>query len=186
MSRPLDLSRHGLLALTRTSLFALRAALLRDGGPAAAACLQEAGYAGGETLLASFEEWARDRGEGSAGDMELETFQALASEYFQDTGWGTLELGSLGSSIASLDSRDWAEADPGSGLEHASCYITSGMFASFFAAMAESPLTVLEVECRSSGSERCRFLLGTEEALGSIYQQMTEGVGYEEAAASLR
>ena len=54
MSQSLDLATHQLLALTRSSLAALRAALIRDAGPAAASYLQEAGYAGGESLFASF------------------------------------------------------------------------------------------------------------------------------------
>ena len=42
----IDLTGSGMLAITRDALSALRAALMRDAGPAAAGYLQEAGYAG--------------------------------------------------------------------------------------------------------------------------------------------
>ena len=57
MPQSIDLARHQMVALTRGSLAALRSALVRDAGLAAAAYLQEAGYAGGEQLFASFTSW---------------------------------------------------------------------------------------------------------------------------------
>jgi hypothetical protein len=43
----------------------------------------------------------------------------------------------------------------------------------------------MEVECRSNGAARCRFLLGSPEVLGHVYQRLTTGVGYEAALAEL-
>ena len=48
-----------------------------------------------------------------------------------------------------------------------------------------APLAVLEVECRSRGSHRCRFLVGSAEVMGHLYERMTEGASYQEAAAAL-
>ena len=67
----IDLRDHGLVALTRATLAALRAALLRDLGPAAAAYLQEAGYVGGETLHASFRDWCEAQGLPAPETMSL-------------------------------------------------------------------------------------------------------------------
>jgi hypothetical protein len=39
----------------------------------------------------------------------------------------------------------------------------------------------MEVECRSMGNDRCRFLLGTAETLQRVYDEMGQGVGYEDA-----
>ena len=36
-------------------------------------------------------------------------------------------------------------------------------------------LAVLEVECRSRGDERCRFLMGGADALGRLYEGLREG-----------
>jgi hypothetical protein len=40
---------------------------------------------------------------------------------------------------------------------------------------------VMEVECRSRGEPRCRFLAGAPETLGIIYDRMAQGTGYLEA-----
>ena len=85
MPHSIDLTSHGLVALTRSTLTALRAALLRDAGPAAAAYLQEAGYAGGESLFASFRRWLAEQGHGAPESLDLESFERRATEYFRDT-----------------------------------------------------------------------------------------------------
>ena len=77
MPQSLDLANHQLLALTRSSLAALRAALIRDAGPAAAAYLQEAGYAGGETLFDSFRSWLATRTEAQPEELDVEEFERL-------------------------------------------------------------------------------------------------------------
>ena len=71
MSQSLDLATHQLLALTRSSLAALRAALIRDAGPAAASYRQEAGYAGGEALFASFRSWLAGRTEVQPEELDV-------------------------------------------------------------------------------------------------------------------
>jgi hypothetical protein len=42
----------------------------------------------------------------------------------------------------------------------------------------------MEVECRSMGGDRCRFLIGSGETLQRVYDEMGNGVSYEQAAAS--
>ena len=53
------------------------------------------------------------------------------------------------------------------------------MFADFFGRIADSPLAVLEVECRSAGAPRCRFLIGNAEVMGHVYDEMGAGQSYE-------
>jgi predicted hydrocarbon binding protein len=179
MPESIDLANHQMLALTRASLAALRAALVRDAGPSAAVYLQEAGYAGGEALFSSFTAWLAERGLGAPEDLDLPTFEQRATEYFRDAGWGSLTIASLNSAVATLDSTDWGEADPAAGLDHPSCHLTTGMFADFFGRLADHPLAVLEVECRSSGAPRCRFLIGNAEVMGHVYDEMGAGQSYE-------
>jgi predicted hydrocarbon binding protein len=181
----LDLTTNQLVAVPRAALGALRTALLRDAGPSAAAYLQEAGYAGGEALFATFRAWLAAQGVSEApGELELAAFERHAAEFFRDAGWGTLAIGTLGDAVATLDSEDWAEADPQSMLEHPGCHVTAGLFADFFGRIADSPLAVLEVECRSMGSPRCRFLLGSAEVMGHVYDELGRGVPYEQAVGA--
>jgi hypothetical protein len=39
----------------------------------------------------------------------------------------------------------------------------------------------MEVECRSAGGERCRFLLGSTDVMQQVYDGMSRGASYEEA-----
>jgi predicted hydrocarbon binding protein len=185
MADPINLADHQMVALTRATLAALRAALMRDGGPSAATYLQEAGYAGGDALFGSFTQWLRGRGQPDPAELDLPTFETFATEYFRAAGWGALTIGSLADTVATLDSDDWGEADPSSGLVQPGCHLSTGMFANFFGHIAEAPLAVLEVECRSMGGDRCRFLIGNAEVMEHVYHELERGVEYGEAVAAL-
>jgi predicted hydrocarbon binding protein len=176
-------SRPGLelLTLTRASLLSLRAALLRSGDASAAVALQEAGYAGGTALFETFQHWLAQRTDIPMADLDVESFEVRLSEFFRETGWGTMHIGSIDDLVATLDSPDWGECDPGTGMQHPSCHITTGMFADLFGRLAGAPVAVLEVECRSAGYERCRFLVGSPEIMDAVYDEMGHGVEYEAA-----
>jgi hypothetical protein len=183
---PLRLAEHELVALPRAVLSALRAALLRDLGPNAAAPLQEAGYAGGDAVFASFQRWLRAREEGAASVEELAVarFEERASEYFCQAGWGSLAVGTIGGAVVTLDSTDWWEDDPAAG-EVAEAFITIGVFASFFSRLADESLAVLQVESRAAGAPRSRFLLGNAEVMEYVYEQLGRGAEYEDAVAGV-
>ena len=184
MPQSLDLTGHGMLAMTRASLASLRAALLRDGGPGAAVYLQEAGYAGGDALWDAFRRWLGERSDISPEDLDVEAFEERATEFFRDIGWGSLQIGTMNDVVATLDSSDWGEADPSSGLDHPACHLTTGMFADLFGRLAGTPVAVLEVECRSAGASRCRFLVGSPEVLDHVYEEIGRGASYEEAVGA--
>jgi predicted hydrocarbon binding protein len=176
----MNLSDSGMVAVTRDALSTLRNALMRDTGYAAAGYLQEAGYAGGASLFEAFRSWLVSRGAPEPEALPLDAFQVHATEFFREAGWGSLSMGAM-DAVATLDSSDWSEATPDAGLEQPCCHLTSGMFADFFGRMAGAPLAVMEVECRSTGASRCRFLLGSTEVLQHVYEGMASGVTYEEA-----
>lgn len=181
----IDLTGTGMLAITRDALTALRAALLRDTGASAAGYLQEAGYAGGGALFEAFRSWLASRGIGAPESLTVDAFQREAAEFFRRTGWGSLHVGALHETVATLDSEDWGEAAPESGAEQPSCHLSAGMFADFFGRLANAPLAVMEVECRSAGGNRCRFLLGSTEVMQRVYEEMSEGAGYTAAVGAV-
>jgi uncharacterized protein len=186
MSNEFDLGKFGMLAFTRASLSALRTALLRDRGPDAAVYLQEAGYAGGDALYQAFRIWLSQRTDIAAEDLDVDAFEHRASEFFSEAGWGTLSVGTLGhDAVATLDSEDWGEADPESALDQPSCHLTTGMFADLFGRLAGEPVAVLEVECRSAGAHRCRFLVGNPDLMDEIYDEMGRGTAYEAAVSAV-
>lgn len=170
-----------MVGLTRDTLVALRATLFRDAGSNAASYLQEAGYAGGAALYQAFATWSAAHGVPVPENMAAPEFQERAAEFFAELGWGEIVVGMLHDSVITLDSANWAEADPASAMQFPGCYLTSGLFADFFGRLAGAPLVTMEVECRSMGSERCRFLLGSSETLQHVYDGMTQGVSYDAA-----
>jgi Predicted hydrocarbon binding protein (contains V4R domain) len=185
MIHSIDLADHDMIAMSRSTLAALRSILFRDAGPAAAGALQEAGYAGGEAVYESFRQWLRKQGKAAPEDLEVDEFQRRASTYFREAGWGTITVGSMGEALATVDSPDLGESEPGANLDQPGCHITTGMFADFFGRLSDVPLAVLEVECRSAGHERCRFLLGNAELLRSVYDEMENGRSYADAVAAV-
>ncbi|HEX5409443.1 MAG TPA: V4R domain-containing protein [Gemmatimonadaceae bacterium] len=185
MSSSLDLSRHDLMAVSRASLATLRSALVRDNGPTAAAALQEAGFAGGAAVFDAFRAWLRARGEGDPGDLDLADFQREAADFFHETGWGSIQIGSLHDAVAVVDSSDWSEASPGEHLEHPGCHYSTGMLAYFFGQFADGALGALEVECRSAGAARCRFLLGNTDVMQYLFAALERGEAYDAAAGRI-
>jgi len=180
----MDLIGSGMVAISRDALSGLRNALMRDTGYASAGYFQEAGYAGGASMFEAFRSWLAARGTEAPEALTLGAFQTLATDYFRECGWGSLEVGELHETVATLDSADWGEATADAGLEHPGCHLSSGMFADFFGRLADAPLAVMEVECRSAGADRCRFLLGSAEVLQQVYDGMASGASYSDAVGA--
>lgn len=176
-----DLASSGMVGLTRDALVTLRSVLFRDAGANAAAYLQEAGYAGGNALYQAFAGWCASHGFAMPEHMAAPEFEQYAAAFFAELGWGAVSVGMLHDSVMTIDSANWAESDPASAMQFPGCYLSAGMLADFFGRIAGTPLTVMEVECRSMGSERCRFLLGSSETMQHVYDGMTQGVPYDAA-----
>lgn len=182
---PVDLAASQLVAFPRLSLAALRTALLRDFGGNFAAYLQEAGYAGGAPVFEAFREWLAAQGAPAPEALDIESFQARAAAFFVEAGWGSLTISALDGVAAAIDSTNWAEADPASAMPYPACYYSMGLLSDFFGRTADAPLAVLEVECRSNGHERCRFLVGSAEVMGKVYERVAEGTPYADAVREL-
>lgn len=185
MPYPTDLSVQQLVTVPRSALWALRSALMRDAGGAYATYLQQAGFAGGDAVFSAFRDWLAARGADTPEALDLDAFGVQAGAFFSDCGWGRLEIGSLEGVAATLDAAEWAEADPDAHLEHPGCHYTAGLFADFFGRVASEPVAVLEVECRSTGAPRCRFLAGSADVMQHVYERMASGTQYEAAVAEL-
>ncbi len=173
---------HHCVGLGRRSLQQLRASLERDTGVQAAAYLQEAGFAGGEQLYDVYRAWLADgyRVE-QPGELDARHLSDVLSRFFADTGWGQISAQPLGSAVLALDSVEWAEASEEGGAEYPSCHLSCGLLADFLGRMSDGMVAVMEVECRSRGDGRCRFLAGAPETLGTIYERMSQGMTYAAA-----
>ena len=171
------------LRLGRRVIHQLRASLERDAGIQAATHLQEAGFAGGEELYNEFADWLRtERKVDPPGDLDVKFLGETLSAFFEERGWGKLSSMPLGAVLA-LDSENWAEALDHAQVDFPSCHLSCGLLADFLGRLSQGSVAVMEVECRSRGDKRCRFLAGAPESLGILYDRMALGVGYLEALA---
>lgn len=176
-----DLPGSDMIGVPRDAMVALRAVLFRADSAAAASSLYEAGYAGGGALHDAFVRWCRSRKLPVAENMAASEFAQHASAFFSELGMGALEVNAIHDSAVALDSTNWAEAEPSSGMQFPGCYLTAGMLTEFLGRVAASPVSVLEVECRSMGATRCRFVVGSAETIQQVYEALAQGASYETA-----
>jgi predicted hydrocarbon binding protein len=182
MSTQQSTPRHATLRLGRRVIHQLRAALERDTGLQAAGYLQEAGFAGGEELFREFGDWlVGTRGVEHAGELDVQFLSEVLAQFFSEQGWGALTATRLGPAVLALDSAEWAEASDESRGEFPSCHLTCGLLADFLGRLSDGLVAVMEVECRSRGDARCRFLAGAPETLSALYDRMAQGSGYADA-----
>jgi predicted hydrocarbon binding protein len=169
------------LRLGRRVIHQLRASLERDTGLQAATYLQEAGFAGGEELYNVFAAWlAQTRQVQQPADLDVRFFGEVLSDFFAEQGWGRLTATPLGPVLA-LDSSEWAEALDERTGEFPSCHLSCGLLADFLGRISRDLVAVMEVECRTRGESRCRFLAGAPDTLSILYDRMAQGTGYLEA-----
>ncbi|HEY8468674.1 MAG TPA: V4R domain-containing protein [Longimicrobiales bacterium] len=180
------------LAIPAASLTALRQALTEDVGPEKAArALQQAGFAAGDAIFAMLAGPAaqgRDAPESDAdavARLPSSVFWRRLSDLFASRGWGRLSHEDLHPGVGCLESSDWIEADPAAGASRPSCFFTVGLLANLLGRIAGQPIGVLEVECRSRGDLRCRFLFGGSAAVEPIYAATLEGRTVDESLAEL-
>jgi predicted hydrocarbon binding protein len=185
MNVSVDLSGGSMVGMARDAFTTLHAALFRDGGGHAPGWLQEAGYAGGPALFDSFGRWCAARGLPAPESLGVAEFGTRAAEFLSELGWGRVDVDAVHQSALAIDSADWMEANPASGMQYPGCYFSAGMLADFFGRIAGAQLVAMEVECRSVGHERCRFLLASAETIQHVYEGLTQGVSYEQSLAQM-
>jgi predicted hydrocarbon binding protein len=170
------------VTMSRRVLQQLRTTLERDAGLQAAGYLQEAGFAGGEALADAFRAWLSDRyGIEEPRDLDAGHFGTTLSQFLSELGWGSVTIGPIGDAALAIDSTDWAEAQDDPSGEYPSCHLSCGLLADFLGRISDGSVAVMEVECRSRGDARCRFLAGSPETLAALYDRMAQGMSYGEA-----
>jgi predicted hydrocarbon binding protein len=170
----------------RATLDQLRVVLERETPSQAAGLLREIGFSAGEALYEGFVESV-------AGRFGVETPQALDSRYLGDAlaghlreaGWGTVSTETVAPGLWAVDSSDWTESAPRD-ASVPSCHFSAGMLSDFFTRMGGYPAAVMEVECRSRGEARCRFLVGSPDLLTWTYEGIVAGTPYDHLLATLK
>jgi predicted hydrocarbon binding protein len=181
MTTPDFLGTHHCVGVGRRVFQQLRQSLERDAGLQAAGYLQEAGFAAGEEVYGAYTAWlAREYGVEQPHELDMQFLGDTLSRFFAEMGWGPLTTRALGPAVLALDSAEWAEAAEQSG-DYPSCHLSCGLLADFFGRLSDGLVAVMEVECRSRGDARCRFIAGAPETLAAVYERMAQGLAYGEA-----
>lgn len=168
------------LAIPVASLSALRRSLTSEvGADAAARALRSAGAAAGDALFPQLTGGAED------GEVPETAFWRRLGQLFSSRAWGTLKHSAVHTGVGALDAADWVEADPAAGDARPGCFFTTGMLANLLGNAAGSEIAVMEVECRSAGHERCRFLFGSADALNALYARLSNGAPVDAALSEL-
>src|SRR5262245_31111935 len=112
-------SRPAELALPVASLAAIRQSLTKAvGADEAARALRAAGHAAGDAVYAALTQpLGADPGSRSeVSELNAMSFWRRISQLFSTRGWGTLNHSDVHDGIASLESSNWVEAEPGSAV----------------------------------------------------------------------
>lgn len=171
--------RYGVVGIGSKALHTSRRVLLRDAADLGPASLQEIGLAAGEELYAQFTTWLPEyAGVADPAELDAAALGEVLAAFFQMLGWGRLVLGHVGSIGLDLTADDWAEAEPAAGVTYPSCFFSAGLLADFLTRLAATPASTLEIECRSRGDARCRFLVGSPETMEAAYAAIAAGQDY--------
>jgi predicted hydrocarbon binding protein len=174
------------VGLGREALAQLHVVLDRELPDQAPLLLREIGFAAGGPAYEGFAEWiGRTYNVQSPQELDAGYLGDALAGYWRDEGWGAVTTESLGPGLLAFDCGDWAEATPGWATQPA-CHFSTGVLSDFFTRLGDAPAAVMEVECRSGGGARCRFLVGSPEVLTWLYDGTAGGAPIEGMIASLR
>ncbi|MGH7339243.1 MAG: V4R domain-containing protein [Candidatus Rokuibacteriota bacterium] len=65
------------------------------------------------------------------------------------------------------------------------CFFSTGLLANLLGQIAGQEIAVMEVECRSQGDARCRFVFGGPAALEELFNRIEAGQDVDGSIAAL-
>ena len=170
------------IAMPASVLTSLRRALHDGCGRLATIhALHAAGYDAGTDAVSGFADVAED-GPAAMGEDD---FWARLQAFFGRRGWGSMNHAPANDAVGVLSSSDWVEASPDEPDPEASCSFTTGFLCGFLSEVADGPVAVLEVTCRTRGDEACAFAFGSEGAVHELYGKLLDGADLDGALDAL-
>jgi predicted hydrocarbon binding protein len=173
---------QGTIALPSSVLSHLRRSLQKEVGDLSTThILQDAGFATGESLFASF-----------AGTLDVDPAELGEARFWRELnrhlgarGWGQVEAERIHPGVGVLHASHWAEAAEDGKDGQPGCHFSSGLLAHILSQAAGGPIAVLEIQCRSRGDTQCSFLYGSEGAIHELYGLLLDGASLDEALDQL-
>lgn len=157
---------------------------LKEIGADHSAVLNEAGAASGRLLLSAWRDRVIDRGgPDDPGLVDQRWFGTLLTEMLAEVGWGRFVIDQPSGDGLVLVTDDASEAVPDTAEEPA-CHFTAGALAWFLGELAQAPLGVHELECRSAGASACHFLVGSPAMIEAAEDLRAAGGDWHELFAT--
>ena len=171
------------IAVPVTIFSALRRELEKEVGTLPAVrSLHHAGYEAGTDAAAGFGSVDRDR----LAQLSSSDFWSQMDRFFSRRGWGSIDHEAAHPGVGMLVSSDWAEASCGETGPEGSCSFSTGFLAGPLPALADRPVAVLEVTCRTRGDDACRYAFGNEVVIHDLYGRMSDGSDLKQALTEIQ
>ena len=171
------------IAVPVTIFSALRRELEKEVGTLPAVrSLHHAGYEAGTDAAAGFGSVDRDR----LAQLSSSDFWSQMDRFFSRRGWGSIDHEAAHPGVGMLVSSDWAEASSGETDPEGSCSFSTGFLAGLLSALADRPVAVLEVTCRTRGDDACRYAFGNEVVIHDLYGRMSDGSDLKQALTEIQ
>ncbi len=167
------------LVVPASAFVVLRRELTKEVGmlPAVHA-LHNAGYAAGRDAAAAL-------GGPALRDREASAFWSAIAAYFERRGWGRPVHESPHPGVGLLVADRWAESSSDEDDPEGSCSFSTGFLSGLLSSVADGPVAVLEVSCRTRGDDACRFAFGAADVIHDLYGHLVEGAELPRALAEL-
>lgn len=159
------------IAVPITFFTALRRELEKEVGTLPAVRgLHHAGYEAGTEAAAGF-----SGDQERVAELATSDFWNRVERFFSRRGWGSIRHEAPHAGVGMLVSGDWVEGSADETDPEGSCSFSTGFLAGLLSTLADGPVAVLEVTCRSRGDDACRFAFGAEAVIHELYGRLLDG-----------
>lgn len=160
------------IAVPITVFIALRRELEKEVGTLPAVrSLHHAGFAAGTEAAAG----ALPGNQETHEQLAASDFWNRLERSFSRRGWGSMHHEAPHPGVGMLVSDDWVEASTEATDPEGSCSFSTGFLAGLISTLADRPVAVLEVTCRTRGDDACRFAFGAEAVIHELYGRLLDG-----------
>jgi hypothetical protein len=160
------------IAVPITVFTALRRELEKEVGTLPAVrSLHHAGYEVGTEAAAGFVSGDGER----VAELTTSDFWNRLERFFSRRGWGSIRHEAAHGGVGMLVSSDWVEGSADETDSEGSCSFSTGFLAGLLSTLADRPVAVLEVTCRTRGDDACRFAFGAEAVVHDLYGRLVDG-----------
>ncbi len=176
-----------LIALPKTLIAALYAALEKETGQATGLVLFNCGKWWGKNFYTRFSEEVADYYNTPMAEMDMSIFLNSLQQCWATHGWGKLEFEPSYQAQGFILIRTYQSAysQQLSGMSKPSCYLEAGILTSFFSRLTNRDLLAAQTTCESMGADYNCFVIGLSERLNNVNSLLAQGYDHDKIMENL-